>query len=86
MPRRPAPAGVRLVRMHVAFAFVLTPVTFGSLVVYILASHHLISYWWLALTLGWGIVPLAILVRALRYARPDTASSAQRSLPPVHQD
>ena len=77
MPRTPATAGVRLARMYVAFAFALTPVTFGSVVVYILASNHLISYWWLALTVGWAIVPLAILVCALRYARPGAASSAR---------
>jgi hypothetical protein len=86
MPRTPAPAGVRLARMHVAFAFVLTPVTFGCLVVYVLASNHLISYWWFALTLGWGIVPLAILVRALRYARPVPPAQPSQSLPLVHQD
>ena len=86
MPRTPAPAGVRLVRLHVAFAFALTPVTFGSLVVYVLASNHLISYWWLALTVGWGIVPLAILVRALRYARPGAVSSAQPISSLVHRD
>ncbi len=69
MPRIPASAGAKLAQMYVAFAFALAPVTFGSLIVYVLANHHLISYWWLALTFGWATVPLAILVRALRYGR-----------------
>ena len=86
MPRTPVPAGVRLLRMYVAFAFTLTPVTFGSLVVYTLAGNHLISYWWLALTVGWGIVPLVILVRGLRYARPGAVSSAQPISSLVHRD
>jgi hypothetical protein len=69
MLRPPASAMVKLNQMLIAFAFALAPVIFGSLVVYLLASNHLISYWWLALTLGWAVIPLAILVRALRYAR-----------------
>lgn len=69
MPRTPVSAGVRLTWVQVAFAFALIPVTLGIPVVYVLASNHLISYRWLALTLGWAIVPRAILVPALRYAR-----------------
>jgi membrane protein YdbS with pleckstrin-like domain len=69
MPQTPSSAAVKLAQMHIAFAFALAPVTLGSLALYVLASNHLISYWWLAVTLGWVIVPLAILVRALRYAR-----------------
>lgn len=69
MPRTPASAGGKLTLMSIAFGLALIPVTLGSPAVYVFASNHLISYWWLALTLGWAVVPLAILVRALRYAR-----------------
>jgi hypothetical protein len=55
--------------MHVAFAVAMVPVTVGRPAVYVFASDHLISYWWLAFALGWVIVLLAVLVRALRYAR-----------------
>jgi hypothetical protein len=67
--------------MHVAFAVAMTPVTLGSLVVYVLASNHLISYWWLAVALGWAIVPLAILVRARRYARRVQPAQPCQSFP-----
>jgi hypothetical protein len=81
MPRPPASARVKLNRMYVAFAFALAPVTLGSLVVYVLASNHLISHWWLALTFGWAIVPLVILVRAHGYARRVHQARPCRSFP-----
>lgn len=68
MPRTPASAA-RLNLMFIAFAFAAVPVTFGSAAVCALADNRLISYWWLALTLGWAVVPSAILTRANRYQR-----------------
>lgn len=81
VPRIPASASVKLTRMSVAYGVALAPVGLGSAVVYVFASHHLISYWWLALTLGWAIVPLAILVRAVRYARRADAQARQVTPP-----
>jgi len=78
MAEVPVSAGVRLARLHIAFSFALTPVTFGSLVVYVLASQHMVSYWWLALTLGWAVVPLAILARVR-----DCAPAAKGATRPV---
>jgi hypothetical protein len=69
MPPAQASAGVKLARMHIALALTLAPALFGSMAVYLLARSHLISYWWLALTLGSAIIPLVIFVRSLRYAR-----------------
>jgi hypothetical protein len=77
MPVTPTSDGARLTQLHMAFAFAVTPVTFGSLVIYVLASHHLISYWWLAFTLGWAIVPLGILLRSPRHARRTTYTARQ---------
>jgi hypothetical protein len=69
MPRTAASAGAKLNLMLIAFAFTAVPVTFGSAIVCVLAGSRLISYWWLALTFGWAVVPLAILVRAIGYQR-----------------
>jgi hypothetical protein len=69
MPRTPASVAARLNLMFIAFAFAAVPVTFGSAAVCALADNRLISYWWLALTLGWAVVPSAILTRANRYQR-----------------
>ncbi len=77
--RSRASAGVKLTRMSSVFGIAEVPVTAGSAVVYVFASNHIISYW-RALTLGWAIVPLAIFVRALRYARRADAQ-ASRSFP-----
>jgi hypothetical protein len=86
MPRTSASAWVKLNQMYIAFALALAPVTLGSLVVYVLAGNHLISCWWLALTLGWAIIPLAIRVRALRYARQVQSAQPRQSSPLAHQD
>ena len=86
MPRTRASAGARLNQAHVAFAFAVTPVTLGTLVVCALAGSRLISYWWLALPLGWAIVPLAILVRACRYARQVQPAGSCQAFPLAHQD
>jgi hypothetical protein len=69
MLQTPASAGVKLNQMYIAFAFAVAPVTFGSAIVCVLAVKHIISYWWLALTLGWAVVPSAILTRANGYQR-----------------
>ena len=69
MPRTPASAAAKLNLMFVAFAFAVAPVAFGSAAVCALAGNRLISYWWLALTLGWAVVPLAVLARGNRYQR-----------------
>jgi hypothetical protein len=68
MPRTPASAAAKLIRMQVAFALA-APATFGTAVICVLASNHLVSYWWLALTLGWAGVPLAVFPRMDRSAR-----------------
>ena len=85
MPRTPASAGVKLNNMYIAFAFAVAPVTFGSAIVCVLAGKHIISYWWLALTLGWAIVPLAVLARA-RLRTPGAASPAPGRSFPLAQD
>jgi hypothetical protein len=69
MPQTPAPAAAKLIRTQIAFAVTAAPVTFGTAVICGLASTHLTSYWWLALSLGWAGVPLTIFVRMRRYAR-----------------
>lgn len=69
MPRTPASAAAKLNLMFFAFAFAAAPVAFGSAAVCALAGNRLISYWWLALTLGWAVVPSAILTRANGYQR-----------------
>jgi len=69
MPRTPASAAAKLIRMQVAFALAAAPATFGTAVICVLASNHLVSYWWLALTLGWAGVPLAVFLRMDRSAR-----------------
>lgn len=69
MLRTPASAAATLNLMYIVFAFAAAPVTFGSTAVCALAGNHLISYWWLALTFGWAVVPLAILTRANRLQR-----------------
>jgi hypothetical protein len=69
MSRTPASAAAKLNLMLIAFAFAAAPVAFGSAAVCALAGHRLISYWWLALTLGWAVVPSAVLTRANRYQR-----------------
>jgi hypothetical protein len=69
MPRTPASAAAKLNLMLIAFAFAVAPAALGSAAVCALASNRLISYWWLALTLGWALVPSAILTRANRYQR-----------------
>ena len=85
MPRTPASAMVKLNQMYIAFAFAVAPVTFGSAIVCVLAGRHIISYWWLALTLGWAIVPLLVLGRALRCERQSQqAQPCQAS--PLAQD
>ena len=85
MPRTPASAGVKLSQMYIAFAFAVASVTFGSAIVCVLAGRHIISYWWLALTLGWAIVPLLVLGRALRCERQSQqAQPCQAS--PLAQD
>lgn len=67
--RNPSSPGVRYHRMHIWFAVASAPVTLGSGVVRILGVIHVISYWWLALTLGWVIVPAVLLFRMVRYGR-----------------
>ena len=74
MPRTPASAAARLNSMFIAFAFAAAPVAFGSPAVRALVGNHLISYWRLALTLGWAVVPSAILTRANRYQRQARAA------------
>jgi hypothetical protein len=69
MPPAPASAAAKLNLAFIAFAFAAAPVTFGSAAVCALAGNRLISYWWLALTLGWAVVPLAVLARADRCQR-----------------
>lgn len=69
MPRTPASAAAKLNLMFIAFAFAAAPVALGSAAVCALAGNHLISYWWLALTLGWAVVPSAILTAATRCQR-----------------
>jgi hypothetical protein len=69
MPRTPASAAVKLIRMQVAFALAAAPAAFGTAIICVLAGNHLVSYWWLALTLGWAGVPLALFLRMQRYAR-----------------
>jgi hypothetical protein len=66
MPRAPA---AKLNLMFIAFAFAAAPVAFGSAAACALADNRLISYWWLALTLGWAVVPSAVLTRASRCRR-----------------
>jgi hypothetical protein len=68
MPRTPPSAAAKLIRMQVAFALAAAPATFGTAVVLALGSRHLISYWWLALTLGWNVVPLSVYLRMQRFA------------------
>jgi hypothetical protein len=69
MLRTSASAGAKLNLMLIAFAFTAFPVTFGSAIVCVLAGRRLISYWWLALTVGWAVVPLAVLLGAIGYQR-----------------
>lgn len=69
MPRPPASAASKFVHMQIAFALTAAPVTFGNGVVLALASRHLISDWWLALTFGWAVVPLTVYLRMQRYLR-----------------
>jgi hypothetical protein len=74
MPRTPASAAGGLNLMFIAFAFASAPVALGSAAVCAVAGNRLISYWWLALTLGWAVVPSAILTRANRYQRQARAA------------
>ena len=69
MPRTPASAAVKLIRTQVAFAMTAAPATLGTAVICVLAGNHLVSYWWLALTLGSAGVPLALFLRMQHYAR-----------------
>jgi hypothetical protein len=69
MPRTPAATGAKYVHTQIAFAFAAAPTTYGSGVVYVLGSHHVISYWWLALTLCWAAIPLAVLLSLQRHER-----------------
>jgi hypothetical protein len=79
MPQPPATVGVKLNQMYIAFGFVLAPVTFGSAIVCVLAGKHIISYWWLALTLGWAIVPLLVFARARHCERQAEQAQACQS-------
>jgi len=81
MPQTPASAEVKLNQMYIAFAFAVAPVTFGSAIVCVLAGKHIISYWWLALTLGWAIVPLLVLARAHRYERQSQQAQPCQAFP-----
>ena len=81
MTQTPASAGVKLNQMYIAFAFAVAPVTFGSAIVCVLAGKHIISYWWLALTLGWAIVPLLVLARAHRYERQSQQAQPCQAFP-----
>ena len=81
MTQTPASAEVKLNQMYIAFAFAVAPVTFGSAIVCVLAGKHIISYWWLALTLGWAIVPLAVLARTRRCERQAQQARPGRSSP-----
>ena len=74
MPPTPASAAAKLNLMFIAFAFAVAPVAFGSAAVCALAGNRLISYWWLALTLGWAVVPSAIFTRANRCQRQARAA------------
>ena len=81
MPRTPASAAGGLNLMFIAFAAALA--AFGSAGVCAVAGNRLISYCRLALTLGWAVVPSAILTRAnrcqrqARAARPCAARAAE---------
>jgi hypothetical protein len=68
MPATPAAVGDRYFHPHIAFAFAAAPAAYGSGVVYILGSHHVISYWWLALTLCLAVIPPAAFLGLQRYA------------------
>jgi hypothetical protein len=72
-------AGAKLIRMQIAIALATVPATFGTAVACVLAGNHLISYWWLAVTLGSAGVPLAVFLRMQRYARQ---ASGARPGPP----
>jgi hypothetical protein len=69
MPGTPAATGAKHFHPHIAFAFAAAPTTYGSGVAYVLGSHHVISYWWLVLTLCWAVIPLAVFLGLQRYAR-----------------
>lgn len=69
MPRTPISAAAKLIRMQIAFAFAAAPATFGTVVVVALGSRHAISYWWLAFSLGWIVVPLSVYLRTQRFVR-----------------
>jgi hypothetical protein len=71
-------AGVALNWTWIIFAVTLTPVTFGSVVVWQLARHHVLGYWWLAVPLGSTVVPLAVLTAGLRSARRLARDSTAR--------
>ena len=61
--------GAKYLHSQTAFAFAAAPATYGSGVVYVLGSHHVISYWWLALALCCAALPLAVLLNMQRHAR-----------------
>ncbi len=73
MLRTPASAAAKINLLVIAFAFAAAPVGFGSAAVCALAGNRLISYWRLALNLGWAIVPLAVLTRIRRCQRQVSA-------------
>jgi hypothetical protein len=79
-------SAAKLNLMFIAFAFAVAPVAFGSAAGCALAGHRLISYWWLALTLGWAVVPSAIFARANRYQRQVRAAQLRdgRAARPLH--
>jgi hypothetical protein len=69
MPGTPRSAAAELIRMQVAFALAVTPAAFGTAVVLAFGSRHAVSYWWLALSLGWNVVPLSVYLRMQRFMR-----------------
>ena len=71
---RTASAAAKHNLMLILLALAAAPVTFGNAVAGALAVSHVISWWWLAVTLGWAAIPLAVFARSVRYARQSQAA------------
>lgn len=69
MPGTSPSVGAKLARMQIVFALAAVPATFGTAVVCVLGINHFISYWWLALCLGWAVIPLSVFLHVQRYLR-----------------
>jgi len=69
MPRSSSSVSAKFARMQIALALAAAPLTFATSVVWVLGISHSISYWWLALSLGWTIAPLSFFLRLQGYAR-----------------